>query len=220
MALAVPLSLVMIWPHHGLSYSNRHLLTVNFLLSIGAAHLFDRWSLRMKSMVCNVGGLILILWSYLQLCLFKIVVPHDSSNFVWQTFHSLKLFWKLPQLWSRGENFFFVLSRPAFLLQTPLDWYLIVIYPILQASILIILLFTGVYIWDKIRRHSELRFWALNSINLLTALFIISLHILINFQSDTRSQEFVYQRKAQAAGQFVLPLVGNQKANFRLQRTP
>ena len=218
LALLAPLILVIIWPHHGLSYGNRHLLTLNFLFSIGFAYLFDRWSSQIKVVIFGLGGLILIVWSYFQLCLFKIVVPHDSTAFAWQAFRSIRLFWEVPRLWSRGENFFFIFSQPSFELQTTLDWYLLVIYPALQAIILIILLFTGVYIWDKIRAGARFKSRALSSINLLIALFIIFLHIMIQVQSDKRSPEFIYKRKSAVMRQYSLPLTENRKRNIQPQK--
>ena len=200
-ALIPPLTLLMVWPHHGLSYGYRHLLTANILFSIGLAELYGRNSFRLKTVLWSIGSIVLILWSYIQIGLFKVVIPHDSKNFIWQVFKSLKLY-LLPQVWLRGENLIFVMFHPNFQIRTQLDWYLIVIHPFLQAMVLLTLLFTGVYIWARMKRQLGLKLRILSTLQITTFMFIVFLHAIIQIQNVPKTPDFIDKRKTK--GQFFL----------------
>tara|TARA_B100000686_G_C16766682_1_gene962299 strand:- start:582 stop:2339 length:1758 start_codon:yes stop_codon:yes gene_type:complete len=199
LCLTPPVILFLVWPHHGLSYGARHLLTVNLIFSVGLAELYDRKSFRLKSFLWVGGSIVIILWSYFQMGFFKIVVPHDSNHFVWQAYQSLELY-RFPRLWLRGENLVYVISQPDFKLGTSLDWYLIVVHPLLQGAVLLILLFTGVFIWARIECRSEFRLRFLNLVYLITIFFFVFLHFFIQTRNGEMSQDTIARRKAIAVG--------------------
>lgn len=198
-ALSIPVFLALLWPHHGLSYGYRHLLTTNIILSFGAALLFDAIKSPKKPWFLTLISLVLIAWSYVQLCFFKIVIPYDSTQFILQTVKSLFILFKIPEFLLRGGNFFYMFFHPHFEIKTYLDQYLLVLFPLLQLCIPLILLFTGIYIWDKMNRHPEARTLIIKPAIILATLFFVGLNVMIQIQSDDRPPEFIAKRKAEAA---------------------
>ncbi|MEC7640804.1 MAG: hypothetical protein VYC17_01480 [Nitrospinota bacterium] len=199
-SLSIPVFLVLVWPHHGISYGNRHLLTTNVVLSFGAAFCYDQFRDRIKPVYLNTVSGLLIFWSYLQLCFFKILVPYESSQFVLTVVQSLRILLDIPGLLNRGENFFYMILHPDFAITTALDQYLLIWFPLAQLLTPIILLFTGVYIWDRMGRYPEFKRRLITPVMIIATLFFIGLNVTIQTVNDQKSPEFIAKRKAEAVG--------------------
>tara|TARA_B100000686_G_scaffold354518_1_gene465211 strand:- start:3025 stop:4731 length:1707 start_codon:yes stop_codon:yes gene_type:complete len=199
LSLSFPIFLFLLWPHHGMSYGQRHLLTSNVLFSFGVGCLYDHFHFRFKSLIWSTMTGLLIFWSYIQLCLFKIVIHHETQHFVGQVFSSLNIFKSIPSLFLRSDNIFYIISQFDVHLQTPLDWYLMVVYPLQQFGVIIIILFATGYVWSKMRNYVELKLAFRRTINMLTISFLIGLHLMVQVQSDQKSPEFIAKRKSYVA---------------------
>lgn len=198
-ALSVPLFLVLIWHTHGMSYGYRHLLTTNLFLSFGAAMVFEDFNIKTRKTVLITGSVLLVGWSYIQLCFYKILIPYDTTQFVLQAAKSLSILLKIPGLLVRGDNLLYFWLHPDFEINTYLDQYLLLWFPLGQFLIPLILLFTGLYICDKIRRYPGLKGTALIAVSIIMVLFFLGLNGFIGAVSDNKPAEFIAERKAEAA---------------------
>ncbi|MFQ5444837.1 MAG: hypothetical protein ACE5EK_09495, partial [Nitrospinales bacterium] len=197
-ALSVPVFLALIWHTHGMSYGYRHLLTTNLFLSFGAAMLFESINFKGRRIVLIALSVLLVGWSYAQLCFYKILIPYDSTQFVLQAAKSLSIFLKIPGLLVRGDNLLYLLLHHDFEIKTSLDRYLLVWFPLAQFLIPLILLFTGLYIWAKIKRNLGLKGTALIAVSIIMVLFFLGLNGFIQAVSDKKPPEFIAERKAEA----------------------
>lgn len=194
-ALFPPVLLTLIWPHHGLSFGYRHLLTANLLLSLGLGCIWDMENRSWKKIIIILVSFLTCFWMYIQLCLYKIVIPHDSNAFILTVFKTVRVFSQIPELLLRGENLIFLWSHPRFEIKTDFDQFALFVYPFLQGTSPLILLFTAGFIWDKIRMQHNLNA-ALKSINKILFLFFLCLHILVQVQSEKKTPELITKRKS------------------------
>lgn len=198
-ALAIPLFLAWVWPHHGISFGQRHLLTTNVIFSFGLAWLFDACRGTRKFQVLVAAAALLIAWNYIQICFYKIVVPYSSPRFVLQVAESLRILLPIPELLLRGDNFFFLIFHPDFQIKTYLDHYLLVLFPLFQLLAPLILLFTGGYIWDRMNRRAAVKKRIAESVIIIMTLFFVALNVTIQIWNDPKSPQFIARRKALVA---------------------
>ncbi|MFQ5671461.1 MAG: hypothetical protein ACE5G9_00070 [Nitrospinales bacterium] len=213
-ALAIPLVLAWVWPHHGISFGQRHLLTTNVIFSFGLAWLFDACKGTRKFSALVTVSVLLIVWNYIQICFYKIVIPYYSSHFVLQVVQSLRILFPIPELLLRGENFFFLIFHPNFQIKTYLDYYLLVLFPLFQLMAPLILLFTGGYIWAKMSQCLEFKKRIVEPVIIIMTLFFVGLGVIIQTWNDRKSPEFIAQRKARVAAQ----AAGGTNPQTRLER--
>ena len=137
-----PLILCILNPIRGLEYGIRRLSSAVPLLAFGVAMCFERiFNLRSGKVLLGVIGIILPFWAYIQIIQYKILMEYNHPTFVITAFKNIPhIITKSPELFLRSSSWMKLIFHKGVQLQSYLDVFFLIGFPLLELMILVFLL--------------------------------------------------------------------------------
>ncbi|MBI5186413.1 MAG: tetratricopeptide repeat protein [Nitrospinae bacterium] len=139
------LQVVTFWSF-GVEYGTRYLTPSLPFFAIGLAAVLDRVKSKTGVIISCLAGIFLIFWQYIQLAQYKIFMAWDDPLFILKSFKNIPfLFNEEPSFLFRSTSWLNLVQQESFQLNTFIDYFFMVITPILQLFIPVCVLLLSIF---------------------------------------------------------------------------
>lgn len=216
-----PLILCILNPIRGLEYGIRRLSPAVPFLAFGVAMCCEKiFTLRGGKILLGLIGIVLPFWAYIQIIQYKILMEYNHPTFVITAFKNIPhIITKLPELFLRSSSWMKLIFYKGVQLQSYLDVFFLIVFPLLQLMILVFLLIICNRIKTVIDHYDFSVHPYLRGLTVGTIIFFLSLPLFIvvcNPQKtvaeidERRSLVKEVERLEQKIGRSVIYLDDNQ----------
>ncbi len=182
------------------SYGKRYLLCCNLFITFGVASLLDYIKRKRDFIILVAFSLALIFWQYIELIQFKITLSYSDPNYMANAIKNIPtIFFDRQDFLLRSTSFFHLLFMSDIQLENYLDWFYIILLPLLMMFIAFLLLFFLAKIFYIIKNPTQLNKMVTTALVAILVCFFIAVDVMAFYMNKTKDETEMFTRYKEAA---------------------
>jgi len=179
----------------GVEYGIRYLIPSLPFFAIGLAFIIDRYKTKVGVFISITFGILLIAWQYIQLVQYKVFMRWDDPHFILKSFKNIpvlideKSFYLL-----RSTSWFNLIRQESFQLTNYVDYFFMVITPLLQLVIPLSILVLSIVLFKNIAFRNYLAVRGIKIAVGFLLLFFVSLPFALIACNPPKEKVELYER--------------------------